>query len=67
MMKQRGMQQEQAKQEVKVDKIIEKTKSKNELRKYQCMDCSYKFISSVFNDDSMCPYCGEKGTAKWIE
>jgi len=65
MMKQKGIQE--VKQEIKTEQIIEKAKSKNEVRKYQCMDCSYKFTSGVFNEESMCPLCGEKGSVRWIQ
>ena len=67
IMKQKGAVQEPLKEEINVDKIIKKSTSKKDVRKYQCMDCSYNFMSSAFNDESMCPFCGEKGTAKWIQ
>jgi len=66
IMKQREDVQE-VKQEIKTEQIIEKAKSKNEVRRYQCMDCSYKFTSSVFNEESMCPFCGEKDSVRWVQ
>lgn len=62
-----AMQKQGLTQEIKSDNILEKVKSKTEARNYQCFDCSYKFTSSAFNEESLCPYCGEKGSVRWVQ